>query len=116
VCRSKHVEPSINFGIINSITKLHLVGIPTGKNIFCLKMCAVSSLLAVQEQVTAFLFINEAVQFVLFIQNTTIAICVYEIITSFLFSFKNCVVVLKVLYMTYTYVNLLLVGYLMLAS
>jgi len=26
VCRSKHVEPSINFGIINSITKLHLVG------------------------------------------------------------------------------------------
>jgi hypothetical protein len=29
VCRSKHVEPSINFGIINSITKLHLVGIST---------------------------------------------------------------------------------------
>ena len=27
--RSKHVEPSINFGIINSITKLHLVGIST---------------------------------------------------------------------------------------
>jgi len=27
VCRSKHVEPSINFGIINSTTKLHLVGI-----------------------------------------------------------------------------------------
>ena len=27
VCRSKHVEPAINFGIINSITKLHLVGI-----------------------------------------------------------------------------------------
>jgi len=26
ICRSKHVEPSINFGIINSITKLHLVG------------------------------------------------------------------------------------------
>jgi len=25
----KHVEPSINFGIINSITKLHLVGIST---------------------------------------------------------------------------------------
>ena len=25
--RLKHVEPSINFGIINSITKLHLVGI-----------------------------------------------------------------------------------------
>ena len=29
VCLSKHVEPSINFGIINSITKLHLVGIST---------------------------------------------------------------------------------------
>jgi hypothetical protein len=29
VCRSKHVEPSINFGIINSITKLHFVGIST---------------------------------------------------------------------------------------
>jgi hypothetical protein len=29
VCRLKHVEPSINFGIINSITKLHLVGIST---------------------------------------------------------------------------------------
>jgi hypothetical protein len=28
-CRSKHVELSINFGIINSITKLHLVGIST---------------------------------------------------------------------------------------
>jgi hypothetical protein len=26
---SKHVEPSINFGIINSISKLHLVGIST---------------------------------------------------------------------------------------
>ena len=26
VCRSKHVELSINFGIINSITRLHLVG------------------------------------------------------------------------------------------
>jgi len=26
VCRSKHVEPSINFGIINSVTRLHLVG------------------------------------------------------------------------------------------
>jgi hypothetical protein len=25
VCRSKHVEPSVNFGIINSITRLHLV-------------------------------------------------------------------------------------------
>jgi len=32
VCRSKHVEPSINFGIINSITKLHFVGIPTEKS------------------------------------------------------------------------------------
>jgi hypothetical protein len=29
VCRSKHVEPSVNFGIINSITKLCLVGIST---------------------------------------------------------------------------------------
>jgi hypothetical protein len=27
VCRSKHVEPPINFGTINSITKLHFVGI-----------------------------------------------------------------------------------------
>jgi len=26
VCRSKHVKPSINFGIINSITRLRLVG------------------------------------------------------------------------------------------
>ena len=26
VCRSKHVKPSVNFGIINSITRLHLVG------------------------------------------------------------------------------------------
>ena len=26
VCRSKHVEPSINFGIINSITRLNFVG------------------------------------------------------------------------------------------
>jgi hypothetical protein len=26
VCRSKYAEPSINFGIINSITRLHLVG------------------------------------------------------------------------------------------
>jgi len=26
ICRSKHVEPSINVGIINSITRLHLVG------------------------------------------------------------------------------------------
>jgi len=31
VCRSKLVETSINFGKINSITKLHLVGISTGK-------------------------------------------------------------------------------------
>ena len=29
MCCSKHVEPSINFGIINSITKLQLVGIST---------------------------------------------------------------------------------------
>ena len=29
MCLSKHVEPSKNFGIINSITKLHLVGIST---------------------------------------------------------------------------------------
>ena len=29
VCRSKHVELSINSGIINSIAKLHLVGIST---------------------------------------------------------------------------------------
>ena len=29
VCRSKHVEHSKNFGIINSITKLHVVGIST---------------------------------------------------------------------------------------
>ena len=27
--RSKHVEPSVNYGLINSITKLHLVGIST---------------------------------------------------------------------------------------
>ena len=26
VCRSKHVEPSINFGIIISVTRLHIVG------------------------------------------------------------------------------------------
>jgi len=26
VCRSKHLEPSMNGGIINSITRLHLVG------------------------------------------------------------------------------------------
>jgi hypothetical protein len=29
VCRSKHVEPLTNFGIINSIAKLNLVGIST---------------------------------------------------------------------------------------
>jgi hypothetical protein len=29
LCRSKHVEPSINIGIIISITKLHLVRIST---------------------------------------------------------------------------------------
>ena len=29
VCSSKHVEPLKNFGIINSITKLHLVGTST---------------------------------------------------------------------------------------
>ena len=29
MCRSKYVQPSINFGIINSITKLHVVGIST---------------------------------------------------------------------------------------
>jgi len=33
VCRSKNVEPSINFEIINSITKLHLVGISTESSI-----------------------------------------------------------------------------------
>jgi hypothetical protein len=32
VCHSKHAEPSINFEIINSITKLHLVGISTGSS------------------------------------------------------------------------------------
>jgi len=31
MCRWKHVEPSINFGIINSVTKQHLVGISTEK-------------------------------------------------------------------------------------
>jgi len=36
VCRSKHVEPSKNFGIINSITKLHLVGISTESSTYCL--------------------------------------------------------------------------------
>ena len=54
MCRSKHVEPSINFGIINPITKLHFVGIATEKNILCMKMGAVSTLPAVQGQVTAF--------------------------------------------------------------
>jgi hypothetical protein len=29
MCRSKYVEPLKNFGIINSIAKLHLVGIST---------------------------------------------------------------------------------------
>ena len=29
MCSSKHVEPSIKFGIINSVTKLNLVGIST---------------------------------------------------------------------------------------
>ena len=29
MCRSKHVEPLENFGIINSVTKPHLVGIST---------------------------------------------------------------------------------------
>jgi len=29
VCRSKHVEPSVNFVMVNFITKLHLVGIST---------------------------------------------------------------------------------------
>jgi hypothetical protein len=33
VCRSKHVEPSVNFGMISSITKLHLVGISTELNL-----------------------------------------------------------------------------------
>ena len=29
MCRSKHVEPVKNFGVVNSITKLHFVGIST---------------------------------------------------------------------------------------
>jgi len=33
-CRSKHVEPSINFGIINSITSLHLLVVSTD-SLFC---------------------------------------------------------------------------------
>jgi hypothetical protein len=77
-------------------------------------MGAVSTLPAVQERVTAFFFIRESVQ-VLFIQNTKIAICVYEIIASFLFCIKNYVV-LTVLHVTYTYIILSLVGFLMLAS
>jgi hypothetical protein len=36
VCRSKHVEPSKNFGIINSVIKLHLVGISTESSQFIL--------------------------------------------------------------------------------
>jgi hypothetical protein len=36
VCRSKHVEHSINSGIINSITKLHLVGISIENFTICL--------------------------------------------------------------------------------
>jgi hypothetical protein len=35
VCRSKYVEPSENSGIINSITKLHLVDISTEITVFC---------------------------------------------------------------------------------
>ena len=65
-----------------------------------MKMRAVSTLPAVQDRVTLFFFVSEAVQ-ILFIQNTTIAIYVYEIIASFLFTFKNYVV-LEVLHMTYT--------------
>jgi hypothetical protein len=38
VCRSKHVELPKNFGIINSITKLHLVGISTEQRV-CMKYC-----------------------------------------------------------------------------
>ena len=34
MCRLKHVEPLKNFGIINSITKLHLVGISTEFSVF----------------------------------------------------------------------------------
>ena len=79
-----------------------------------MKVHAVSTLPAVQDRVTPFFFVWEAVQ-VLFIQNITIAICIYEIIASFLFTFKNYVV-LEVLHMTYTYVILPLVGFLMLAS
>jgi len=65
-------------------------------------------------QLFSIFFIRESVQ-VLFIQNTKIAVCVYEIIASFLFCFKNYVV-LTVLHMTYTYVTLPLVGFLMLTS
>ena len=46
VCRLKHVEPSIIFGIINSITKLHLVGISTESSTMhgsmCIKMSVVN--------------------------------------------------------------------------
>jgi hypothetical protein len=35
MCRSKHVEHSINFGIINYITKLYLVGISTETFVTC---------------------------------------------------------------------------------
>ena len=40
MCRSKHAGPSKNFGIINSITKLHLVGISTEycKTVFKMKI------------------------------------------------------------------------------
>jgi len=34
VCRSKHVEPSKNFGIINSATKQHLIGISTEMGLY----------------------------------------------------------------------------------
>jgi hypothetical protein len=43
VCRSKPVEPSINFGIINSITKLHLVGISTELHILVIVVGVVRS-------------------------------------------------------------------------
>jgi hypothetical protein len=39
VCLLKHAQPSINFGIINSITKLHLVDIST--ELYCLSCCAI---------------------------------------------------------------------------
>jgi hypothetical protein len=34
VCRWKHVEALKNFGIINSITKLYLVGISTDETMY----------------------------------------------------------------------------------